>query len=66
MLLLGSHIRGTGLFNKNIGDCKSVTMCTVADACPVPVSEDPVQRVERLVNGGGNRDLLKQAQCLAI
>ena len=29
------------------------------EACPVPVSENPVQRDEGPVNGGGNYDPLK-------
>ncbi len=31
------------------------------EACPVPVSENPVQRDEGPVNGGGNYDPLKVA-----
>jgi len=48
--------RGKRLFNKNAGDRKSERMCTVSDACPVPVCESPVQREEAPANGGGNSD----------
>ena len=66
VLLQVSVTREAGLFNKNIAGCKSETIRTTGDACPVPVSERPFQRVQGPVNGGGNCNLLKQAQCLAV
>lgn len=53
------------LFNKNIGDCESVTTCIVAESCPVSVSETPFQRKKGLINGVSNRDSLKVAQYLS-
>jgi len=44
---------GNGLFNKNAGDRKSERMCTVSEACPVPVCEIRFQPEEAPVNGGG-------------
>ena len=49
------------LSNNNIADCKSERMCTVSESCPVQVPENPVQRDEGPVNGGGNYDPLKAA-----
>ena len=49
------------LFNKNTGDRQSERMCMVAESCPVTVSENPVQREEGPLNGGGNHDPLKVA-----
>ena len=49
------------LFNKNICGRKFERICMAAEACPVPVSESPVQRDEGPVNGGGNYDPLKVA-----
>ena len=51
--------RALRLFNKNTGDRKRENVCMVADSCPVAVSEDPVQRDEGPLNGGGNYDPLK-------
>ena len=51
--------RGLRLFTKNTGDRESERMCMVAESCPVTVSENPVQREEGPLNGGGNHDPLK-------
>ena len=47
------------LFTKNISRRKSERICMAGEACPVPVSENPFQRGEGPVNGGGNYDPLK-------
>ena len=53
--------RALRLSNNNIADCNSERTRIVSDSCPVRVSENPVQREEGLVNGGGNYDPLKVA-----
>ncbi len=58
---LVSVTRELRLFNKNIGHSESERMCIVAEACPVTVSEFPVQWNEGPLNGGGNYDPLKVA-----
>ena len=49
------------LFIKNTGDRKSERISMVAESCPVAVSENPFQREEGPLNGGGNHDPLKVA-----
>jgi hypothetical protein len=53
--------RGLRLFNKNVANCKSESLSTVSEFCPVAVRENPVQRVEAPLNGGGNYNPLKVA-----
>ena len=49
------------LSNNNIADREPVRASTIRESCPVQVPEDPVQREEGPVNGGGNYDPLKVA-----
>ena len=56
-----SVARGIGLFNKNIGACKTERLCIGPDSCPVRVRELPFQGNQAPVNGGGNYNPLKVA-----
>ena len=49
------------LFNKNVAICEGESPCTDCEFCPVAVRENPVQRVEAPLNGGGNYNPLKVA-----
>ncbi len=53
--------RGERLFTKNTGHRKVERLCTMADACSLPVPESPLQGEEGLVKSGGNSDPLKVA-----
>jgi hypothetical protein len=53
--------RGLRLFNKNTDRSEPERVCIAVEACPVAVPENPVQRGEGPLNGGGNYDPLKVA-----
>ena len=61
MRMTGRSDKGARLFNKNICGSESGRMCIAAEACPVSVSQTPLQGSEGPINGGGNYDPLKVA-----